>query len=220
MNPLTQIRNTQNATLSEVRPPRALWRSGAPPHARPAARLRAASATAAPGTRGSSTLRASAFLRMPPCSRSQRRRSYIYAGGLPYDLTEGDLLAIFSQARGLRALVTRGIGLLASRCPWLWTEGVAALRQYGEVVDVNLVRDAETGKGKGFAFLAYEDQRSTVLAVDNLSGAKVLSRTLRVEHVDDYKLKRKEARPAGRTHEFREEKKNPARAHRRSRACT
>jgi len=30
-----------------------------------------------------------------------------------------------------------------------------------------------TGKSRGFAFLAYEDQRSTVLAVDNLNGAKV-----------------------------------------------
>jgi hypothetical protein len=35
----------------------------------------------------------------------------------------------------------------------------------GEVVDVNLVRDKGTGKSKGFAFIAYEDQRSTNLAV-------------------------------------------------------
>jgi hypothetical protein len=38
-------------------------------------------------------------------------------------------------------------------------------RRYGEVIDVNLVRDKGTGKSKGFAFVAYEDQRSTVLAV-------------------------------------------------------
>lgn len=42
--------------------------------------------------------------------------------------------------------------------------GVVVCR-YGEVVDVNLVRDKATGKSKGFAFLAYEDQRSTILAV-------------------------------------------------------
>lgn len=59
-------------------------------------------------------------------------------------------------------------------------------------MDVNLVRDKDTGKSRGFAFLAYEDQRSTVLAVDNLSGAKVASRTIRVEHVDNYKKKRAE----------------------------
>lgn len=32
----------------------------------------------------------------------------------------------------------------------------------------------------GFAFLAYEDQRSTTLAVDNISGFKLLGRTLKV----------------------------------------
>jgi RNA recognition motif. (a.k.a. RRM, RBD, or RNP domain) len=48
------------------------------------------------------------------------------------------------------------------------------------------------GKPRGFAFAAYEDQRSTVLAVDNLSGARVAGRTIRVEHVDNYKRKRAE----------------------------
>ncbi len=48
-------------------------------------------------------------------------------------------------------------------------------------------KDNETGKPRGFAFIMYEDQRSTVLAVDNLNGAKVLGRTLRVDHVKNYK---------------------------------
>ena len=54
-------------------------------------------------------------------------------------------------------------------------------------MDVNLPRDKITGKTKGFGFLMYEDQRSTILAVDNLNGAKVLERTLRVDHVKNYK---------------------------------
>ena len=45
--------------------------------------------------------------------------------------------------------------------------------RYGEIVNINLVRDKKTGKPKGFCFLAYEEQRSTVLAVDNLNGFKV-----------------------------------------------
>ncbi|XP_010535403.1 PREDICTED: zinc finger CCCH domain-containing protein 25 [Tarenaya hassleriana] len=88
--------------------------------------------------------------------------AYIFVGGIrriPYDLTEGDLLAIFAQ--------------------------------YGEVVDVNLVRDKGTGKSKGFAFLAYEDQRSTTLAVDNLNGAQILGRIIRVDHCSKY-VKREE----------------------------
>lgn len=67
--------------------------------------------------------------------------AWIFAGGLPYDLTEGDIICVFSQ--------------------------------YGEVVNINLIRDHKTGKSKGFCFLCYEDQRSTILAVDNLNGIKV-----------------------------------------------
>ena len=70
---------------------------------------------------------------------------------------------------------------------------MAVFSQYGEIVDVNLVRHEDTGKSKGFAFICYEDQRSTVLAVDNLNGARVLGRTIRVEHVEDYRLKDEEA---------------------------
>jgi RNA-binding motif X-linked protein 2 len=98
-----------------------------------------------------------------------RHSAYVFAGGLPTELTEGDVLAVFSQC--------------------------------GEVVDLHLVRDKATGRPRGFAFLAYADQRSTVLAVDNLSGAKVASRTIRVEHVDSYRRKRAEvegeAAPSG-----------------------
>ncbi len=42
-------------------------------------------------------------------------------------------------------------------------------------MNINLVRDKKTGKSKGFCFLCYENQKSTVLAVDNLNGIKVFS---------------------------------------------
>ena len=45
--------------------------------------------------------------------------------------------------------------------------------RYGEVVNINLVRDKKTGKSKGFCFICYEDQRSTILSVDNFNGIKV-----------------------------------------------
>ena len=35
------------------------------------------------------------------------------------------------------------------------------------------MRDRKTGESRGFCFLAYVDQRSTDLAVDNLNGAAV-----------------------------------------------
>ena len=102
--------------------------------------------------------------------------AYVYVGGLPSELSEGDVIVICSQ--------------------------------FGEVVDVNMPRDRKTGKTKGFAFICYEvtstlasrlpcprvnaarggrqDQRSTVLAVDNFNGAKVLGRTIRCDHCQSY----------------------------------
>ena len=74
------------------------------------------------------------------------------------------------------------------------TEGdvLAVMAQCGEVADLNLPRCRETGRPRGFGFLAYADQRSTVLAVDNLHGARVAGRALRVEHVLDYRRKARE----------------------------
>lgn len=101
--------------------------------------------------------------------------AYIYVGGLNFELTEGDVITIFSQL---------SLALLTSRLLVIF---LPCHDRYGEVMDVNLPRDKETGKTRGFGFLMYEDQRSTVLAVDNLNGAKVLDKTLRVDHVKGYK---------------------------------
>mgnify|MGYP003366625157 CR=1 FL=1 len=54
--------------------------------------------------------------------------------------------------------------------------------QYGVPVDLKLVRDRENGESRGFAYLKYEDQRSSVLAVDNLNGARIAGRRIRVDH--------------------------------------
>ena len=69
------------------------------------------------------------------------------------------------------------------------TEGdvITVFSQFGDIVDINLARDKETGKSMGFCFLAYENQKSTVLAIDNMIGYALLGRPLRVDHVMDYK---------------------------------
>ncbi|XP_077163481.1 RNA-binding motif protein, X-linked 2 [Paroedura picta] len=84
-----------------------------------------------------------------------RDSAWVFVGGLPYELTEGDIICVFSQ--------------------------------YGEIVNINLVRDKKTGKSKGFCFICYEDQRSTILAVDNFNGIKIKGRTIRVDHVANYR---------------------------------
>jgi RNA-binding motif protein, X-linked 2 len=65
------------------------------------------------------------------------------------------------------------------------------MSQFGEVDDIHLVREDDTGKSRGFGFVKYEDARSCVLAVDNLAGAQVLGRSLRVDHVEHYRLPKK-----------------------------
>ncbi|KAI1077554.1 hypothetical protein F5B20DRAFT_268423 [Whalleya microplaca] len=79
-----------------------------------------------------------------------RDTAFVNFGGLPYSLSEGDIITIFSQ--------------------------------YGEPVFLKLARDKETGRSKGFGWLKYEDQRSTDLAVDNLGGAEIGGRLVRVDH--------------------------------------
>lgn len=64
---------------------------------------------------------------------------------------------------------------------------IAVLSQYGTVVDLNMPRDATTGQSRSIAFAAYEDQRSTVLAVDNLHAITLLGRRIRCEHCKDYR---------------------------------
>ncbi|CUS21924.1 LAQU0S04e03972g1_1 [Lachancea quebecensis] len=77
-------------------------------------------------------------------------QAYVYIGGLNKELTEGDVLTVFSQ--------------------------------YGVPVDICLVRDRETAESKGFCYLKYEDQRSSILAVDNLNGSIVAGRAIKVDH--------------------------------------
>lgn len=114
-----------------------------------------------------------------------RDTAFLYIGGLPFDLSEGDIITIFSQ--------------------------------YGEPVFINLVRDKETGKSKGFCFLKYEDQRSTDLAVDNLGGAELFGRTIRVDHT---RYKAKDGEEVENNIDFDRGDEEPARKKRKSETPT
>ncbi|KAA8493924.1 RNA-binding motif protein, X-linked 2 [Porphyridium purpureum] len=60
----------------------------------------------------------------------------------------------------------------------------AVFEQYGAVEHVHIVKDRTTGEPRGFGFLTYVDQRSTVLAVDNLNGIELAGQRLFVNHAD------------------------------------
>lgn len=58
--------------------------------------------------------------------------------------------------------------------------------QYGIPTHINLVKDKETGKSRGFCYLKYEDYRSCILAVDNLNGVQIFNKRIKVDHVHYY----------------------------------
>ena len=59
---------------------------------------------------------------------------------------------------------------------------VIVFSQFGEIVDCHMGRDDITGEPRGFCFVAYEDQRSTDLAVDNFNGIELCGRKIKVDH--------------------------------------
>lgn len=108
-------------------------------------------------------------LNVPPEAswhREYRGSAYVYVGGLHFGLTEGDVLAVFAQVRrvqrsnprwrwevarpGRDATDRRGRERKRTRrLTELERDHVVHVRiKYGEVVDINLVRDKETGKSK------------------------------------------------------------------------
>lgn len=68
--------------------------------------------------------------------------------------------------------------------PYIYIGGIAfelnegdilvVFSQYGKIKKINLIRDKDSQKSKGFAFIGYEDPRSAILAVDNFNGIKVI----------------------------------------------
>lgn len=52
---------------------------------------------------------------------------------------------------------------------------------YGEVSSVKVVRDRETGRAKGFAFVEMPDDQEAATAMKELNGAEVRGRNIRVD---------------------------------------
>ena len=75
--------------------------------------------------------------------------------------------------------------------PYELNEGdvLTVFSQFGEIVDVNLIRDKDTNRKKGFGYVGYMDNRSTDIAVDNMNGSVLMGRTLKVDHIHEYKYK-------------------------------
>jgi peptidyl-prolyl isomerase E (cyclophilin E) len=56
----------------------------------------------------------------------------------------------------------------------------AAFLPFGELKDVNLPMNHASGKHRGFGFVEFEDDEDAKEALDNMDGAELFGRTLRV----------------------------------------
>jgi RNA-binding motif protein, X-linked 2 len=97
---------------------------------------------------------------------SHPRTPLIHTSNLPFECTEGDLLAIFSQ-----------YGTIHPTSVHLQRHSADDKQRSGS----DKV-EKRPGQSKGWAWLKYEDERSSVLAVDNLNGIMVGGRTISVDY--------------------------------------
>ena len=60
-----------------------------------------------------------------------------------------------------------------------------AFEQYGTVSSVNIIKDRETGRPRGFAFVEMEDASTASDAIRALDGSDLGGRTIRVNEAKD-----------------------------------
>lgn len=56
----------------------------------------------------------------------------------------------------------------------------AAFGNFGEISDLRLIMDRETGRSKGFAFVSFEDQVAAEKAINEMNGKELGGRTVKV----------------------------------------
>uniref|UniRef100_A0A7S3DE86 RRM domain-containing protein n=1 Tax=Palpitomonas bilix TaxID=652834 RepID=A0A7S3DE86_9EUKA len=56
----------------------------------------------------------------------------------------------------------------------------AAFVPFGEIKDLHIPRDAVTKQHKGFGFVEFEDQEDATHAIENMNGAELYGKVLRV----------------------------------------
>lgn len=72
-----------------------------------------------------------------------------------------------------------------------------AFAQFGEVAEVKIVTDRETGRSRGFAFVSMADTESARRAISQMNGAMVDGRSLRVNEAEERQQGGGGGRPSG-----------------------
>ncbi len=60
-----------------------------------------------------------------------------------------------------------------------------AFEQYGEVSEVKIITDRDTGRSRGFGFITFENAEECKNAMQQMDGSSLDGRTLRVNEAND-----------------------------------
>ena len=61
----------------------------------------------------------------------------------------------------------------------------AAFERFGELVEAKVVLDRDTGRSRGFGFVTFADDAAGTQAIEEMNGAEVDGRNIRVDEAHD-----------------------------------
>ena len=61
----------------------------------------------------------------------------------------------------------------------------AAFDRFGEITEAKVVLDRDTGRSRGFGFVTFEDDAAATSAAEEMNGAELDGRNLRVDEAHD-----------------------------------
>ena len=60
-----------------------------------------------------------------------------------------------------------------------------AFSRFGEIVEAKVITDRETGRSRGFGFVTYSNDESAVTAINEMNGAELDGRSIKVNEAED-----------------------------------
>jgi len=57
--------------------------------------------------------------------------------------------------------------------------------KFGEIEDLRIILDRETGKSKGFGFITFKDKESVQKAIDQMDNTDLMGRNLRISEAKE-----------------------------------
>lgn len=61
----------------------------------------------------------------------------------------------------------------------------SAFSEFGQLEELKLIRDRDTGRSKGFAFATFQNQNDAMDAIKGLDGTELDGRTIKVNEAED-----------------------------------